>query len=315
MMTNVPTLRNLQYLLSLYEHQNFGRAAEACFVTQSTLSAGIQNLEGPLGSPLVERTNKTLTFTALGLEVVERARRTLLDVEDLTQLGKSWGQPLKGTIRLGVIPTITPFLLPRVLAESATHYPRLRVLLREDLTHRPLDELHQGKLDLVLLALPYEAVNITTVSLGRDAFKFACRQNGTLVRPPVTDYDDLPDGSILLLEEGHCLRQHAIDACKLKNSAKINLFSVTSLHTLVEMVNLDLGVTFLPQLAIEAGIVAGTEVVVEDVPAFAAYREIGLAWRRSSARAGDFLALAQWLRTRFFADPVLAPTPAGGPTA
>ena len=122
-MTNVPTLRNLQYLLSLYEHQNFGRAAEACFVTQSTLSAGIQNLEGLLGGPLVERTNKTLMFTALGLEVVERARRILLDVEELTQLGKSWGEPLKGTIRLGVIPTITPFLLPRVLAESATLYP------------------------------------------------------------------------------------------------------------------------------------------------------------------------------------------------
>lgn len=301
-MTNIPTLRNLQYLLSLYEHQNFGRAAEACFVTQSTLSAGIQNLEDLLGSPLVERTKKTLLFTTLGLEVVERARRILLDVEELTQLGKSWGQPLKGTVRLGVIPTITPFLLPRVLAESAIHYPQLRVLLREDLTHRLLDELHQGKLDLVLLALPYEAHNITTVSLGRDAFKFACHRHSKLVRPPIADYDDLPDGSILLLEEGHCLRQHAIDACKLKNSAKINLFSVASLHTIVQMVNLDLGVTFLPQLAIDAGILQGTQVAVQDVPAFAACREIGLAWRHSSARSGDFLTLSQWLRANFFDD-------------
>jgi LysR family hydrogen peroxide-inducible transcriptional activator len=302
MMTNIPTLRNLQYLLSLYEQQNFSRAAEACFVTQSTLSAGIQNLEGLLGGPLVERTNKTLMFTALGLEVVERARRILLEVEELTQLGKSWGQPLKGTVRLGVIPTITPFLLPRVLAESATHYPQLQVLLREDLTYRLLDELQQGKLDLVLLALPYEANNITTVSLGRDTFKFACHQHSKLVRPPIANYDDLPDGSILLLEDGHCLRQHAIEACKLKNSAKINLFSVTSLHTLVQLVNLDLGVTFLPQLAIDAGILHGTQVAVYDIPAFAAYREIGLAWRLSSARAGDFLTLSHWLRARFFAD-------------
>jgi LysR family hydrogen peroxide-inducible transcriptional activator len=180
------------YLLSLYEHQNFSRAAEACFVTQSTLSAGIQNLEGLLGGPVVERTNKTLTFTALGLEVVERARRILLDVEDLTQLGKSWGQPLKGTVRLGVIPTITPFLLLRVFAESATHYPQLQVVLREDLTHRLLDELHQGKLDLVLLALPYEANNITTVSLGRDAFKFACHQHSTLVRPLIANLMTYP---------------------------------------------------------------------------------------------------------------------------
>lgn len=301
-MTNIPTLRNLQYLLSLYEHQNFSRAAEACFVTQSTLSAGIQNLEGLLGGPLVERTNKTLVFTALGLEVVDRARRILLDVEELTQLGKSWGQPLKGTVRLGVIPTIAPFLLPRVLAESVTSYPQLQVVLREDLTHRLLDELQQGKLDLVLLALPYEAHNITTVSLGQDNFKFACRQHSKLVSPPIADYDDLPDGSVLLLEDGHCLRQHAIEACKLKNTTKINLFSIASLHTLVQMVNLDLGVTFLPQLAIDAGILHGTQVTVHDVPAFAACREIGVAWRRSSARASDFLMLSQWLRIRFFSD-------------
>lgn len=301
-MMNIPTLRNLQYLLSLYEHQNFSRAAEACYVTQSTLSTGILNLEGLLGGPLVERTNKTLTFTALGLEVVERARRILLEVEELTQLGQSWGQPLKGILRLGVIPTITPFLLPPILAESQSQYPQLQMLLKEDLTHRLLDDLQQGKLDLVLLALPYTASNVTTVSLGRDAFKFVCHRSSRLVRPPLADYDDLPDGSILLLEEGHCLRQHALEACKLKNTAKINLFSVTSLHTLVQMVNHDLGVTFLPHMAIAAGILEGTQVAVHEVPAFEAYREIGLAWRQSSARAGDFLALAKWIRSRFFAE-------------
>jgi LysR family transcriptional regulator, hydrogen peroxide-inducible genes activator len=302
MMMNIPTLRNLQYLLSLYEHQNFSRAAEACCVSQSTLSTGILNLEDLLGGPLVERTNKTLAFTALGLEVVERARRILLEVEELTQLGQSWAQPLKGAVRLGVIPTITPFLLPQILAESKSQYPQLQMLVKEDLTHRLLDELHQGKLDLVLLALPYTASNITTVSLGQDAFKFACHQHSRLVPQLPADYDDLPDGSILLLEEGHCLRQHAIEACKLKNTAKINLFSFTSLHTLVQMVHYDLGVTFLPQLAIEAGILQGTHVAVYDVPAFAAYREIGLAWRQSSGRTGDFLTLYKWIRSRFFAE-------------
>lgn len=302
MMTNIPTLRNLQYLLSLYEQQNFSRAAEDCFVTQSTLSTGILNLEELLGAPLVERTNKTLNFTALGLEVVERARRILQEVEELTQLSHSWGQPLRGAVRLGGIPTITPFLLPRILAESKNEYPQLQLLPKEDLTDRLLDELHHGKLDLALIALPYSASNIVTVSLGRDPFKFICQRQSRLVQPPLLSYDDLPDGSILLLEEGHCLRQHAIEACKLKNSVKINMFSVSSLHTLVQMVNHDLGVTFLPQLAIDAGILQGTQVVAQDVPAFAAYREIGLAWRKSSARASDFLMFAQWLRARFFAE-------------
>ncbi|HXG18771.1 MAG TPA: hydrogen peroxide-inducible genes activator [Methylomirabilota bacterium] len=301
-MMNIPTLRNLQYLLSLYEHQNFSRAAEDCFVSQSTLSAGILNLEELLGAPLVERTNKTLTFTALGLEVVERARKILQEVEDLTQLSRSWGQPLTGAVRLGGIPTITPFLLPRILADSKEQFPQLELLPKEDLTDRLLDELHHGKLDLALLALPYSASNIVTVSLGRDAFRFICHRESRLVQPPLLSYDDLPDGSILLLEEGHCLRQHAIEACKLKNNAKINMSAIASLHTLVQMVHYDLGVTFLPQLAIDAGILHGTRVAVHEAPAFAAYREIGLAWRKSSARANEFLIFAQWLRTRFFAD-------------
>ncbi len=226
----------------------------------------------------------------------------MLEVEELTQLGQSWKQPLTETLKLGVIPTNTPFLLPQILAESKTQYPQLQALVKEDLTHRLLEDLHQGKLDLVLLALPYEAGNITTAPVGRDEFKFICHRHSRLVQPPCSDYSDLPDGSILLLEEGHCLRQHAIEACKLKNTAKINLFSFTSLHTLVQMVNLDLGMTFLPQLAIDAGILRGTQVAVYDMPAFAAYREIGLARRQSSARAVDFLTLSAWLRSRFFSE-------------
>src|SRR5258706_9306569 len=211
MMMNIPTLRNLQYLVSLYEHQNFSPAAEACFVSQPTLSTGILNLEDLLGGSLVERTNKTFAFTALGLEIGERARKILLEVEELTQLGQSWKQPLTGTLKLGVIPTITPFLLPQILAECTIQYPQLQVLVKEDLTHRLLEDLHQGKLDLVLLALPYEASNMTTAPVGRDEFKFICHQHSRLVHPPCSDYRDLPDGSILLLEEGHCLRQHAIE--------------------------------------------------------------------------------------------------------
>ncbi len=188
------------------------------------------------------------------------------------------------------------------MADSKEQFPQLELLPKEDLTDRLLDELHHGKLDLALLALPYSASNIVTVSLGRDAFRFICHRESRLVQPPLLSYDDLPDGSILLLEEGHCLRQHAIEACKLKNNAKINMSAIASLHTLVQMVHYDLGVTFLPQLAIDAGILHGTRVAVHEAPAFAAYREIGLAWRKSSARANEFLIFAQWLRTRFFAD-------------
>ncbi|MDH4382939.1 MAG: LysR substrate-binding domain-containing protein [Gammaproteobacteria bacterium] len=292
-MKHLPTLRSLQYLVALHDEANFGRAANACAVSQSTLSSAILNLEEQLGGVLVERTNKTLTFTALGLALVERARPLLVAAGELTEIAHSWSGELKGPLKLGVIPTITPFLLPQLLARVGQRFPLLEPRIKEDFTHRLLDDLHQGALDIALIALPWSAPNIATVAIGRDPFLFVCHRDNPLASAPPADVSDIPEGKILLLEEGHCLRQHAIDACRLREASRINQYSLASLHTLVQMVNLDLGVSFLPQLAIDAGILHGTEVVASDAGAAGAYRDIGLAWRRSSIRSNEFLALAR----------------------
>ncbi len=292
-MKHLPTLRSLQYLVALHDEANFGRAASACAVSQSTLSAAILNLEEQLGGVLVERTNKTLNFTALGLALVERARPLLLAAGELTDIARGWSGELKGPLKLGVIPTITPFLLPQLLARTGARFPLLEPRIKEDFTHRLLDDLHQGVLDVALIALPWTAPNIASVAIGRDPFRFICHRDNPLAVTPPRDYSDIPDGRILLLEEGHCLRQHAIDACRLREASKVNQYSLASLHTLVQMVNLDLGVSFLPQIALDAGILRGTDVVVSDGAAAGAYRELGLAWRRSSVRSSEFLALAR----------------------
>lgn len=302
----VPSLQSLRYLVSLYDEQSFSRAAKACSVSQSTLSAAILKLEERFDAVLVERTNKTLQFTSLGHELVERARPILLAVKELAEVGSHKGRSLAGRLGLGIIPTIAPFLLPRFLADLRRELPELDLAIREDLTHRLLDELHAGKLDLVLLALPYAAPNIATVSIGRDPFRFVCHADSPLAAAPQVAYADIPDGAILLLEEGHCLREHAIEACRIREQDKISLYAFASLHTLVQMVNLNLGVTFLPQIAIDAGILTGTSVVVHGSPALEAHRELGLAWRKSSVRTADFLALAARLRALVAREPAPA---------
>ncbi len=292
-MKHLPTLRSLQYLVALHDEGNFGRAANTCAVSQSTLSAAILNLEGQFDGVLVERTNKTLSFTALGLALVERARPLLVSAGELAEVAQSWNREMQGPLKLGIIPTITPFVLPQLLLRLRSRFPRLEATFKEDLTHRLLDDLHHGELDLAFIALPWSAPNIATFSVARDPFRFVCHRDHPLALSPLVDYSEIPEGRILLLEEGHCLRQHAIDACHLQQSSQLNRYSLSSLHTLVQMVNLDLGVSFLPQLAIDAGILVGTNVVVAGGGGPEAYRELGLAWRRSSLRSSDFLTLAR----------------------
>ncbi|WP_394200046.1 hydrogen peroxide-inducible genes transcriptional activator OxyR [Shewanella waksmanii] len=290
-MKHLPSLKNLFYLVNLHHEQNFNRAAKVCFVSQSTLSSGIQNLEEQLGHQLIERDHKSFIFTAIGEEVVQRARKLLTDVDDLVELVKHQGEPMTGDIRLGCIPTIAPFLLSRVVKHCHQAYPDLTLFLKEDTTERLLDALGKGELDLLLLALPVDTAGYHSMKVGIDPFKLVVHEElSDDIHEPL-DYQLLPDESIFLLQAEHCITGHAISACSLGDSEKINPFAATSLHTLVQMVNSKLGTTFLPQMAIDAGILNDTSLAVMNPPGEAPYRDIGLVWRQTSSRILTFRTL------------------------
>jgi len=294
-MKPIPTLKQLEYLVALAEHRHFGKAAAACFVTQSTLSAGLRDLETLLDARLVERDRRSVALLPIGEEVVARARAVLREAEGLVELARARTAPLSGTVRLGVIPTVGPFLLPRVLPGLRRDHPDLRLYLREDLTDRLVADLRRGALDVALLALPCDCGPIRTEILFDDPFLLACPPGHRLAAAGPLGEPELAGEPLLLLEEGHCLREHALDACRLGAGGMDDAFAATSLHTLVQMVANGLGVTLLPRLAVDAGILAGTGLV--DVP-FAdpqPVRRIGLVWRGSPARDSEFRLLARAL--------------------
>lgn len=297
-MINLPSLRQLRYLVALADLRHFGRAAEACAVTQSTLSAGIQELEAVLDAALVDRTRRRTVLTPLGQVIAARAREMLNYAEEMVLLARSRSAPLSGPLHLGVIPTVSPFLLPRVLPELRRRLPLLKLFLREDLTGRLLEQLLAGKLDLLLLALPVEARGIETLPLFTDPFHFACRRDHALAKSARIPLAALQAESLLLLEDGHCLRDHALAACHLPPQQKPESIAATSLHTLVQMVDNGLGVTLLPDLAVQAGILRGTGVITRPVGAGAGQppaREIGLAWRAGTQRGDEFRLFGETL--------------------
>lgn len=300
-MKNLPSLKNLYYLVHLHQEQNFNRAAKICFVSQSTLSSGIQNLEEQLGYQLIERDHKSFMFTAIGEEVVERARNILTNVDDLVELVKNQGEPMTGEIRLGCIPTIAPFLLSRVVKLCQQDYPKLSLLLKEDTTERLLDALAKGELDLLILALPVDTSGFHSMKVGIDPFKMVMHKEASEQFLQPIDYQKMPDESIFLLQAEHCITGHAITACQLGDSAKINPFAATSLHTLVQMVNSKLGTTFLPQMAIDTGILTDTDLVAMDPPGEAPYRDIGLVWRQTTSRISTFRTLGLAIQQKLLA--------------
>ncbi len=294
----LPSLKHLQYLISVHQHQHFGQAAKACFVSQSTLSSGIASLEDRLGVRLIERDNKKILFTPLAEQVVQQAQHILLSVEQLNEQVQHYSQAFGGVLKLGVIPTIAPFLIPQVLMLIKQQYPELKVFVREDKSDIVLQQLHDGTLDLVLLALPYPFNGVSSHSLFKDHFFFAQHKDSHFTHHrKQSDFSDLDDHSLLLLEDGHCLRDHALSACHLSQTEKINSFAATSLHTLVQMVNNDLGVTFLPEIAIQSGIIQHTDIEIQALDKQQHdYREIGLAWRTQTNRKEDFMQLFEHLK-------------------
>jgi LysR family hydrogen peroxide-inducible transcriptional activator len=290
-----PSLRQLRHLVALAEHCHFGRAAAACLVTQSALSASLAALEALLDAALIERTKRSVLVTPLGRDMVARAALILSDVDDLVDAAGSSGEPLKGTLRLGVIPTIGPFLLPRVLPALRDAHPDLALYLREDQTAALLDRLAGGDLDLVLLAFPYGAAKIESMIFADDPFLLALPLGHPLAARDAIDQRALAPETLLLLEEGHCLRDQALGACKRDGAEMAGAFQATSLHTLVQMVDNGLGLTLLPKMAVDAGIIRGTRVTVRSL-AGSPSRRIGLAWRATSSRAREFALLGAFFR-------------------
>jgi LysR family transcriptional regulator, hydrogen peroxide-inducible genes activator len=297
-MTPLPSPQQLRYLLALADHGHFGRAAAACAVTQSTLSAGIIALERQLDAGLLERgAAKRPVFTPLGLEVVARARQALAALEAVAEIAAASRDPLSGPLRLGVIPTIGPFLLPRLMPALRDAFPRLRLWLREDQTERLVDQLEAGRLDLLLLALPCACGEAETLPIAADPFLAVLPAGHRLAGRERVPVGALSAERLLLLEDGHCLREHALDACGLPRGTMAGEegFAATSLHTLVQMVASGLGVTLVPRLALEGGVLAGTAVEVRPLEANgegAPGRSLALAWRARSPRAGEFRDLA-----------------------
>ena len=294
-MSTLPTLRQLGYLVELSEHLNFRVAAEAQAVTQSTLSAGIKELESVLGVQLVERDVRHVRFTAVGEEVVARARQLLAAATDLADVARSATRPLAGPLRLGAIPTIAPYLLPTVLPALRRAHGELKLYLREDLTERLLERLHAGRLDVALIALPFDISELYVRELFTDKFWFVARDDDPTVRNNGVAIGKISTADVLLLEEGHCLRDHVIAACGRRRGAWESRVEATSLTTLLQMVEGGLGVTLLPGITLQAGILRGTRLVARPFSPRAPWRTLALVARRTSPRRHDADLLADFI--------------------
>jgi len=292
-MSPEPTLRQLRHFLSLAEHCHFSRAAEACLITQSSLSASIREMEFVLGTQLFERTKRSVMLTPLGRDMIPLARDVLLRLDDLTDLVQTAGGPLRGDLRLGVIPTVGPFLLPRTLPGLRKAWPDLRLYLHEDQTARLLRQLDEGRLDLVLLALPYKTGKFESLAFAEDPLLAVFPRGHTLSEFETMTPTRLSRDAVLMLDDGNCLSDQTLAIGRFKTTA--DLATATSLHTLVQMVANGLGVTVLPKMAIDAGILRGLKLDVRPFSSRKASRRLALVWRKSSRRADEFRIIAAYL--------------------
>lgn len=297
-MNHLPTTKQLRYFVALEQIGHFGKAADVCFVSQPAFSVAIRELENTLNIQLVDRTNKNVTVTSLGRDIARQARQVLRDLEELVDIAQGNQLPLSGQLKLGVIPTIAPFLLPRLLPALRKSYPDLKLYLKEDLTDRVYAGLMDGDLDIILIALPYELRNVTEMNLFRDRFYLAHQTKSTLIDARDHQVSELPEDSILLLEDGHCMRDHALSACNIKNADKVSHITATSLLTLVQMVDADLGVTYLPEMAIGSSLLRNTRIKTTALES-GSFRDIGLVWRKASTRNEEFELLGRFIKENY----------------
>lgn len=287
---STPSLQQLRYAVAVADERNFGRAAASCFVSQPALSAQIRELESKLRVQLFERSARGVLVTPIGEEVVERARRILRDVDELCESAAGAGKVLEGPLRLGVIPTIAPYLLPSVLHHVADAYPSLELYLREDRTDSLVAQLLAGDLDLLLLALPLDRIGVTELALYDEPFRLAMPHDHPLAARRRCRVDDLQGERLVLLEDGHCLRDQALAVCSSAGATGVAEVQGTSLPTVVQMVGAGLGVTLLPEMTVEREAKPVRNVVVRELLP-APTRTIGLAWRASSARSDAYRRL------------------------
>src|SRR5580693_5508566 len=246
-MVILPSLQQLRFLCALAEQCHFSRAAESCAVTQSTLSGGIKELEARLGVTLFERNRRHVMLTPLGKEIATRARRLLVDAEELVGLARNAQEPLSGPLRFGVIPTVGPYVLPSLLSHLGTALPKLKLYVREAPTAVLLDQLAAGYLDIVSVAVPYDLGNVETMEIAEDPIVVAMPRNHPLGQHKVVSRDDLAREQLLLIEDGHCLRSHSLQACRIADPGRNEVFQATSLRSLVQMVAAELGITLMPR--------------------------------------------------------------------
>lgn len=294
-MANLPTIKQLRYFVALEHCGHFGKAAEICYISQPAFSVAIRELETILNLQLIDRTNKSVTITSIGQEIATQARLVIRDTEGLVEIAEGNQAPLCGQLRLGIIPTIAPFLLPVFLPRLRRVYPLLKLFLQEDQTKRVYAQLMEGTLDIILIALPYALRNTENMKLFKDPFNLAYHKDTKLFDPDTEGVDQLPDESILLMEDGHCLRDHALTACKIRNVNKISRITANSLLTLVQMVDADLGVTYLPEMAINSTILKHTRIMTKPIKA-GGNRDIGLVWRKGSVRNSEFKLLGDFIK-------------------
>lgn len=302
-MTALPSLRQLRYFVAIAQELNFTRAAEVCFVGQSTLSAGLKELEDTLGARLVERDRQNVAITPIGREILDRAKVILAASEDLVEYAGAAGKPMTGTIRLGVIPTIAPFLLPNVLPDIRTRFPSLKIALREDLTENLLTRLAEHQLDFALIALPYETDGLLLKELFIDEFWVVSRADDPALKGKEIHLPAKMAERLLLLEEGHCLRDHTLQACKRPDIRNTDGMEATSLLTLLQMVESGMGIALLPEMAVKGGLLNGTTLIARPLAPPIPKRVIALVARASTAHIEEFQALSESIEARFKSTP------------
>ncbi|MEO8019153.1 MAG: LysR substrate-binding domain-containing protein [Pseudomonadota bacterium] len=289
-------LKDLRYLVAVADTRHFGRAAERSFVSQPTLSAQLKKLEEYLGVQLIERAPKRVSLTAAGEQIVERARRILESSDEIVELAKGHGDPLAGRIKLALLPTIGPYLLPNVAAKMRKQLPRLELMLYEYQTDLMLEKLHSGELDVGILALPVSLDGLESCELYREPFMVALPAHHRLSGRASIKVEDLHNETLLLLEDGHCLRDQALDICSGAGLQEKQDFRATSLETLRQMVAAGVGITLLPELAGRGAYGAARGVVIKPFVKPVPTRTIGAVWRKSSARRPVILALARQIK-------------------
>ncbi len=286
-------LRDLRYLVALADTRHFGHAATKSHISQPTLSAQIKKLEDYLGAPLVERQPRNITLTEVGERVVARARQVLQGCDDIVELARAARDPLAGTLRVALIPTLGPYLLPSVMPPLRKRLPKLQLMLYEYQTGALLERLRAGEIDVGILALGVDTEGLETLALGEEAFMLALPAMHHLAKQATARTDDLAGETLLLLEDGHCLRDQALEVCSRVNVHESQDFRATSLETLRQMVAAGLGVTLLPELATRGPFAAAKNIVVRPFGKPAPHRVLGAAWRPSTTRPAAIAAVCE----------------------